>query len=293
VLDIVVSRCVVISWIDAGGPENSSLDVSHHAGVPTVYREFAPPPGLDAHVACLWYSHDRAARILPDACVDIVFGAGQLVVAGPATAAADVPATPGQGRYGVRFRIGSAGAALGVPAHELLDTGVPLEELWGRAARRLEGRIAAAGSDAEALAALIGGVGDRLPGPRDGDPLVRRAAVALVRDGVSLPHAGRIVGLGERQLRRRFERAVGYGPATLVRIQRFQRFLSLAERDPQASIARLAFDAGYADQAHLTRECGRLSGVSPATLLRDGPMAAGEKSVSFNPHRSKPERLSA
>jgi AraC-like DNA-binding protein len=135
----------------------------------------------------------------------------------------------------------------------------------------------------DAIAELLRGVAERLPARGDGDPLVRQAALALVRGGASLQEAADLVALGERQLRRRFERAVGYGPATLVRIQRFQRFLALAERDAGAGLARLAFDAGYADQAHLTRECQRLAGRSPAALLRDGPMAAGEKSVSFNP----------
>ena len=83
--------------------------------------------------------------------------------------------------------------------------------------------------------------------------------------------------------RRRFERAVGYGPATLVRIQRFQHFLALAEDDPDASLVRLALEAGYADQAHLTRESTRLSGLPPAALLRDGAGAAGDRSVSFKP----------
>ena len=27
------------------------------------YRELPPPPGLDTHVACVWTSHDRAARV--------------------------------------------------------------------------------------------------------------------------------------------------------------------------------------------------------------------------------------
>jgi methylphosphotriester-DNA--protein-cysteine methyltransferase len=89
--------------------------------------------------------------------------------------------------------------------------------------------------------------------------------------------------LGERQLRRRFERAVGYGPATLVRIHRFQGFLALAERQPGAKLGRLAAEAGYADQAHLSRECRRLSGLSPAGLLAAGATAAGEKSDPFKP----------
>ena len=120
---------------------------------------------------------------------------------------------------------------------------------------------------------------------------MRRAAVALVRDGASLPEAGRLVGLGERQLRRRFERAVGYGPATLVRIQRFQHFLALAERQPGASLSRLAVAAGFADQAHLTRECRRLSGLSPAALLAAGAAAAGEKSDPFKPPGAVPATL--
>jgi AraC-like DNA-binding protein len=257
------------------------------------YREFAPPPGLEALIACVWTSGGDPARVLPDACVDIVFGGERLVVAGPATAAVDVPATDGLERCGVRFRIGAAGAALGLPADALLDDAAPLEELWGLAGRRLEEQVAAAGTNQAALAALVRGVAERLPPPGAADPLVRRAALALVRGGASLPEAGRAVGLGERQLRRRFERAVGYGPATLVRVQRFQRFLALAEHTAGAPLARLAADAGYSDQAHLTRECRRLAGATPAALLGAGATAAGERSVSFNAEREVPAKLAA
>jgi AraC-like DNA-binding protein len=98
---------------------------------------------------------------------------------------------------------------------------------------------------------------------------------ALVRAAAT----GAAPGIGARQLRRRFADAVGYGPKTLQRILRFQRFLLLAE-DTQ-NLARLALEAGYADQAHLTRECRRLSGLPPAALLASGAGAAGERSVSF------------
>jgi AraC-like DNA-binding protein len=257
------------------------------------YRELPPPPGLEAHVACVWTSHDRASRVLPDACADIVFVGGRVVVAGPATTASLAQPTPGQDRCGVRFRIGSAGAALGIPAIELLDRGVPLAELWGQAGRRLEDRVMGAPTIDAALDALTRGVAERLPPPAGGDPLVRGAAVALLRDGASLPEAGRAVGLGERQLRRRFERAVGYGPATLVRVQRFQHFLGLAERQPGAALSRLAAEAGYADQAHLTRECGRLSGLSPAALLAAGASPAGERSIPVTPRHGGLAALAA
>jgi AraC-like DNA-binding protein len=45
----------------------------------------------------------------------------------------------------------------------------------------------------------------------------------------------------------------------------------------RADLARLAFDAGYADQAHLTREARRLSGRTPAELVASGATPAGER----------------
>jgi methylphosphotriester-DNA--protein-cysteine methyltransferase len=71
-------------------------------------------------------------------------------------------------------------------------------------------------------------------------------------------------------LRRRCQAAVGYGPKTLQRVLRFRRFVSRVDATPAARIdlAALAADAGYADQAHLTRECAQLSGLTPAALAR-------------------------
>jgi AraC-like DNA-binding protein len=260
--------------------------VRNHEGVTSVrYRELAPPPGLEALVACVWVSHDGEVRVLPDACVDVVLSGGRLVVAGPATAATLAPATPGQARVGVRFRVGAAGAALGVPAGELRDQGVPLAELWGSDARRLEDCVVAAEDECAALLALIGGVAQRLPAPEDADHEVRGAALALARpaagrndDAATVAASARAAGLSERQLRRRFERAVGYGPATLARVLRFQRFLHRANApgSADAPLARLAAEAGYADQAHLARECRRLAGLPPSALLATGAAPAGE-----------------
>lgn len=55
-------------------------------------------------------------------------------------------------------------------------------------------------------------------------------------------------------------------------MMRFQHFLAFGPRVPQSGgpgptgSIRLAVLAGYADQAHVTRECVRVSGRAPATL---------------------------
>jgi AraC-like DNA-binding protein len=224
------------------------------------YREIAQ---RDPHIACLWTRDPEPEpmrrRILPDACVDIVWAGDRLVVAGPATGPKLAEISANTAAFGVRFRVGAAGAALGIPAAELLDATVPLESVWGA---ELTERV---GEDprVERLAALVA---QRPAG--EPDRLVRAAAT------------GADPNLGARQLRRRFADAVGYGPKTLQRILRFQRFLALA-RGTDHDLARLAFEAGYADQAHLTRECTRLAGIPPAALLASGAGPAGDTSLSF------------
>ena len=88
-------------------------------------------------------------------------------------------------------------------------------------------------------------------------------------------------------------RRVGYAPKTLQRVLRFQGFLALAEAERTAGaadpdLAQLAFAAGYADQAHLTRECTRLAGLPPAALLATGAGPGGERSPEFAPVAAAP-----
>jgi AraC-like DNA-binding protein len=236
-----------------------------------VYREIAPPPDMAAHVACLWTSAAVGGRVLPDGCADLVWRGSGLVVAGPATRPVPAEVPVGTPVFGVRFRLGAAGAALGLPAEALADLTVPAAELWGPA---VDERVAAGG-----LPALVQAVRVRLRAAERIDPLTRAAALVLARPDARVAEVGDRLGISERQLRRRFADAVGYGPKTLARVLRFQRFLALADGAAagRGELSTLAFAAGYADQAHLTRECVRLSGRTPAALLAGEVRPAGER----------------
>ena len=221
-----------------------------------VYRELAPPAHLRGTVSCVWVrtagGEDREVRVLPDAGVDVIWGSGRgVLVAGPDTRAHATRVEAGSVLVGVRFAPGAAGAALGVPMDALRDERVEAEDLDRRLA--VDGSF----SPSEALAALLAAVTPVQP-----DLAVRTAAA----HGGPVAQAARDVGLSERQLRRRSLTAIGYGPKTLARILRFQRFLRAADAHAGRSLAALAFDAGYADQAHLSRECTRLAGLPPAAL---------------------------
>jgi transcriptional regulator GlxA family with amidase domain len=102
--------------------------------------------------------------------------------------------------------------------------------------------------------------------------LVDPAVLAGIKWLSRRPH-GRIVelsrwiGISERQLHRRFSAAVGYGPKMFQSVLRFQRLLNTA-RETAHSLADLAAIAGYADQAHMSRDVHRLAGLPPTMLFR-------------------------
>src|SRR3954452_21507335 len=141
-----------------------------------MYRELPPPPPIAPHVMCLWTREGPAAgRVLPDGCADIVWTGERLLVAGPATRPVVPQVSASATKVGVRFRTGAAAQALGLPAAELRDLSVPLEEIWGRGGRELSERAAEASGAGERLRLLTSSIAARLADAPAPDPLVRAA----------------------------------------------------------------------------------------------------------------------
>jgi AraC-like DNA-binding protein len=194
--------------------------------------------------------------VLPDGCTDLIWQSGiGAFVAGPDTGPAPSPRPPGTVFVGARFRPGAGGAALGVPLSELLDQRVDAADLPAVPAGRLPGSL----TPADAMR-RVAGIASRRVVERPPDRLVLEAARLLGRPGAQAELVAAQLGISERQLRRRCQAAVGYGPQMLARILRFRRFLSRIDAGA-ADLARLAAEAGYADQA-------RLAGLTPAALAR-------------------------
>jgi AraC-like DNA-binding protein len=241
------------------------------SALPPGYSEWPAPSGLRHAIACLWAQvipdgSDREGLVLPDACTDLIWEQGRgALVAGPDTGPVRTVMTGGTVILGVRFRPSAGGPALGVPLSELRDQRVDLVDLRRAGAARLPGTLDRDTAMARALEIAAGLVADGEP-----DPAVTRATALLSDPRARIEDVAAEIGLSLRQLRRRCHAAVGYGPKTLQRVLRFRRFVSrIDEGGPAArDLAAIAAEAGYADQAHLTRECGRLSGLTPAALAR-------------------------
>lgn len=218
-------------------------------------------------VACTWervVGEDPGHRVLPDACVDVIWSGERLFIAGPDTRPRVLTPASGARLVGARLRPGAAGAALGLPASELRDLRLDAADVLDRdvVAGLLE--LLAAGADPHAV------IGGALAGRRAPDPLVAAAVAALGRPRARIGSVAAELGVSARHLQRVVSDAVGYGPKTLARVLRFRRWQSLAS----APLVELALEAGYADQAHMTAEVTALAGISPVRFLKDRALAA-------------------
>ncbi|MBP2445448.1 helix-turn-helix domain-containing protein [Rhizobium leguminosarum] len=244
------------------------------------YREYAPPPPLRRHFSRLWSHalHDgppAVVAIVPDGYCDLLWIDSRLVVAGPDKIAAFPVLRPGATVIGARFAPGAAAPWLKMPLSALVGCSVPLADIGRKDAAEFEARLGECPDPSAAMALFC-----RLleEAARDGDEPARDATVIFAAADSGRPASclfGRL-GMSERQLRRRCHHHFGYGAKTLERIRRFQRFLDLCRRSDTMPLARLALEGGFADQAHMTREVGELSSLTPAVIL-------GQLSISNRP----------
>ena len=91
----------------------------------------------------------------------------------------------------------------------------------------------------------------------------------------------RRLGWSHRRLISRFREQIGLIPKLLARVIRFDR-ATTALRAPEArDLAEIAFDCGYAGQAHLNREFREFAGTSPSRI-RASVQSPGRSPPSVN-----------
>jgi AraC-like DNA-binding protein len=174
-------------------------------------------------------------------------------------------------QHGVELRLTPIGAhmLLGVPMDELTCRVVELDGLLGREADELIERMHEAGGWEGAFDVMDGWLLRRLAGAPLPHPAVEHTWERLVRSHGSVPVADLVEesGWSRRHLAARFREEVGLAPKPFARVLRFRHAASELVRPDGRSLAEIALDCGYYDQAHLNRDFREFSGRSPTELM--------------------------
>ena len=268
--------CAVTGRAIADGPVNGAARFyPGHVGLSV--EEFQPAPALRGvvHRAADFYERAAPLRRLesPLAGVVLIVNLGpDMEIDGRATGSFvagvwDRPTVTGhwgeQAGYQLYLDLIEARRLLGVPAGELANRLVALEDVLGSFAAELTERLAAArdAKDRDAIAQRL--LGARLSDQPATSPEIHRALARLraTCGAVNVETVAREVGWSRRHLATRFREAVGLPPKALGRLIRIEHAAKRVRAgDPLADIA---YEGGYADQSHFNRDFRELVGCTP------------------------------
>jgi AraC-like DNA-binding protein len=252
------------------------------------YREHTVPAALRRHVQCVWRLRDRSSAalpqtIFPDGRCELIVHLGRpprawdpahgwhvqprVLFAAQFRTAVRLQSRGDLDCVGIRLMPAASAAAVGAPLAGLRDRIHDLSKLAPRFARPLAEaarRFAEAAED-RALAALLEAQLTAYPVDARIERAVQRLLASDGRERIESTAAA--VGMSVRNLQVRFLRCVGLGAKEFARVQRLQATLRSLDADA-TQLAQIASEAGFADQAHATREIARITGSTPAALRR-------------------------
>jgi AraC-like DNA-binding protein len=166
----------------------------------------------------------------------------------------------------LQFDLTPAGAQLffGQPLGAMVNRILSLEDVLGPAAGRLIDQLEAAETWSDRFdrleTALLARMSTAKPPPR----LITHAWGLLQQScgTASIEAIAGKLGCSRKHLAASFREHIGLSPKTAARVIRFNTVLDgLRARQPFADIA---FQCGYADQAHMIRECRAFTGLAPS-----------------------------
>lgn len=247
------------------------------------YREIAPPPHLNQFILSYWEflgpslpESVEMHEIFPDGCVSLFHytnsntGVARLGVT-PLQIETSVRAVAAGDRYwGMRISPAACCAVLGVdPVVMRVDRYFAADEfpVLTQGISEAFGNVSSL-EDAipifESRMDLIAGSG--LKPDRE---VAHTVNLIIARSGdVRIEDLARSVGLGARQLQRRFKAASGLTMKRFARIRRIREAAFALIEQEAVNWADRAAEMGYADQAHLTHEFSSVTKQTPQKFAR-------------------------
>lgn len=95
--------------------------------------------------------------------------------------------------------------------------------------------------------------------------------IMQMNGNLSIDQITRQTGTSQRQLERYFRRQVGISPKKLCQVLRFRHVQEFLKSPQKSSLLSLAYENGYFDHAHLTKDFKQLAGVTPSYFSQHLP----------------------
>ncbi|MFB9238445.1 helix-turn-helix domain-containing protein [Plantactinospora siamensis] len=239
-------------------------DIYYLAGASPYARLTLPP----MPAALLIVNLGAPFRIRADADTETAEYADGCVVTTP-THGLEFGYPPWTRSVGVHFKPWGLAPFLPMPAVELCDRPVTVEQVWGRAASAgLRDRLATADGPPEMLTLLEEELMGRL-GETAGLGLVSHTSsvIAAASGAVAIGDLSVGAGVSSTHLAQRFKELIGVTPKRLARTYRFAATVFALNVAGPIDWGEVAGGAGYFDQAHFGHEFRAFTGLTPTRYV--------------------------
>jgi AraC-like DNA-binding protein len=210
-------------------------------------------------------------RVLPTGTIDVVIDLRapmRSVASGIQTSSIRLDTSGPLTLFGIRLKAGGAAGVLGIPAVELQNQSVLLNDFWPCADELID--VLGRTSDPHARARSVEKfLFHRIRDSSSADLAIRSAAERWRSAPGSIPVEAMAdqLGFGVKRFSRRFGEQVGVAPKSYARIMRFQNAVSILQGMANPDWADVALRAGYYDQAHFNHDFRKFAGCTPSVYL--------------------------
>jgi AraC-like DNA-binding protein len=255
------------------------------------YHEYAPHAVLHDCIKCLWilekeYTPDDGEEaVAPDACIELILNVGAPYRHVGSVGERELPQAFLIGLLDSPVTLRACGVVrlVAVRFHAwglapLFDTKAPtrnaltfgLNEEWGDVIHAVASHVRADNYDAAVKHVEEVLIRRRLTTALAPDHL--RAAAKMLQHTMGQVRVSELADaccLSARQLERRFANAAGVPPKTLARMVRFDAIRTRLMFAPEVDLTALAYEFGYADQAHFIRDFRAFTGTTPRQFAQE------------------------
>ncbi|WP_316826309.1 helix-turn-helix domain-containing protein [Pedobacter miscanthi] len=252
-----------------------------------LHQEFETPEALLDTIKCFWYNKRISGEelssyeVIPDGYAEIIFYFGNIAIEKngslqplPSPFIMGLLNRPvhffSKGQLeiiGIRCFPWTVFDLLGLPAGK---SGVQVFEHPIAKLQPHLNSLISAGNIAEAIEAVKQYFFEALSGVA-ADSMLYKAGIAMQQTKGNLPVSGvaEAAHVTVRTLERNFKQSSGHTVKDVSGLMRFEQARNRLWTTPDVNLAGLAYELGYTDQSHFSREFKRYSGTTPAAFARN------------------------
>ena len=253
-----------------------------------ITAHYIPRPPLSDFISVIWYwdgycqPHPRE-RLLPNGAMTIAFNLGERptsldscrtdvtsaqVICGARSTSMIIDTADMVTTLGIQFKPGGGFPFLRMPASELSDQCVPLDDVFGSGAKGLREKLLESPTPAGKFAVAEQWLLSRAR-QLQRHPAVAFATERFVGGSFAQPLSSVMerIGYSQRHFNQLFSSEVGLTPKRFLRVRRFQRVITSIAGSESVDWAELALRCGYYDQPHFAHDFRSFAGLTPAEYL--------------------------